>query len=96
MHTKSAVVITLLMVSSLACACGPDFFVGFTPSPPRSRKDCEIGASVMQDEKRVKNLERPDREICDGDAKGVLLELRIKVRSVKYIKLLVKNDSNID
>ncbi len=30
MHTKSAVVITLLMVSSLVCACGKDFFA---PTP---------------------------------------------------------------
>ncbi len=33
MHTKSAVVITLLMVSSLACACGPEFFAPQGPAP---------------------------------------------------------------
>jgi len=33
MHTKSAVAITLLMVSSLACACGEAFFAPQGPAP---------------------------------------------------------------
>lgn len=49
MHTKSAVVITLLMVSSLVGACGPDFFAPYVdPDHVYSSFSVELDTKVSK------------------------------------------------